>query len=146
MMHTRAERKMLPSRQPARGAAARPASLENGRDHSCLADGEFIVNKRQRAARGHIREAAFFGILTKIEDEGLDEMILEARASTDQEYRKAMYKACLDTIIDWACEIPVYQRQNAIIFSTERVNIDTITPDITTFYGWLNEIQNIEMR
>ena len=67
MMHTRAERKMLPSRQPARGAAARPASLENGRDHSCLADGEFIVNKRQRAARGHIREAAFFGILTKIE-------------------------------------------------------------------------------
>ena len=27
-MHTRAERKMLPSRQPARGAAARPASLE----------------------------------------------------------------------------------------------------------------------
>ena len=82
----------------------------------------------------------------KIEDEGLDEMILEARASTDQEYRKAMYKACLDTIIDWACEIPVYQRQNAIIFSTERINIDTITPDITTFYGWLNEIQNIEMR
>ena len=28
MMHTRAERKMLPYRQPARGAAARSASLE----------------------------------------------------------------------------------------------------------------------
>ena len=82
----------------------------------------------------------------KIEDEELDSMILEARESTDQEYRKAMYKACLDTIIDWACEIPVYQRQNAIIFSTERVNIDTVTPDITTFYTWLQEIQNIEMR
>lgn len=82
----------------------------------------------------------------KIEDEELDDMILEARESTDQEYRKAMYKACLDTIIDWACEIPVYQRQNAIIFSTERVNIDTVTPDITTFYGWMQEIQNIEMR
>ena len=27
-MHTRAERKMLPYRQPARGAAARSASLE----------------------------------------------------------------------------------------------------------------------
>ena len=82
----------------------------------------------------------------QIEDEELDSMILEARESTDQEYRKAMYKACLDTIIDWACEIPVYQRQNAIIFSTERVNIDTVTPDITTFYGWMQEIQNIEMR
>ena len=82
----------------------------------------------------------------KIEDEELDEMILEARASTDQEYRKAMYKACLDTIIDWACEIPVYQRQNAIIFSTERVNVDTVTPDITTYYGWMSEIENIEMK
>ena len=29
MMHTRAERKMLPFRQPARGAAARSASLES---------------------------------------------------------------------------------------------------------------------
>ena len=82
----------------------------------------------------------------QIEDEDLDSMILEARESTDQDYRKAMYKACLDTIIDWACEIPVYQRQNAIIFSTGRVNMETVTPDITTFYGWLMEIENIELK
>lgn len=81
----------------------------------------------------------------QIEDADLDEMILEARTSTDQEFRKAMYKACLDTIIDWACEVPVYQRQNAIIFSPERVNMDTVTPDITTFYAWLIEIENIEL-
>lgn len=81
----------------------------------------------------------------QIEDEDLDSMILDARTSTDQEYRKVMYKACLDTIIDWACEIPVYQRQNAIIFSTDRVNMDTMTPDITTFYNWYAEIENIEM-
>ena len=80
-----------------------------------------------------------------IADPDLDDMILEARTSTDQEFRKAMYKACLDTIIDWACEVPVYQRQNAIIFSTERVNMDTVTPDITTFYNWYEEIQNLEM-
>ncbi len=80
-----------------------------------------------------------------IADEELDEMILDARTSTDQDYRKEMYKACLDTIIDWACEIPVYQRQNAVIFSTERVNMDTMTPDITTFYKWYAEIQNVEM-
>ncbi|MBQ8305042.1 MAG: ABC transporter substrate-binding protein [Blautia sp.] len=81
----------------------------------------------------------------QIEDEELDEMILMARESTDQEYRKAMYKACLDTVIDWACEIPCYQRQNAVIFSTERVNMDTMTPDITTFYNWYREIYNIEL-
>lgn len=80
-----------------------------------------------------------------IADPELDEMILDARTSTDQEFRKEMYKACLDTIIDWACEIPVYQRQNAVIFSTERINMDTMTPDITTFYRWFAEIENIEM-
>ena len=81
-----------------------------------------------------------------LQDEELDELILDARASTDQAYRKIMYKACLDIIIDWAVEVPVYQRQNAIIFSAERVNLDTITPDITTFYGWMSEIENTMMQ
>ena len=80
-----------------------------------------------------------------IADEELDNMILEARKSLDQSYRKTLYKACLDTIVDWATEVPVYQRQNAIIFSAERVKMDTVLPDITTFYGWLNGIQNMEL-
>ena len=80
-----------------------------------------------------------------IADPELDELIVAARASTDQAYRKAMYKACLDIVIDWAVETPIYQRQNAIIFSTERVNMNTVTPDITTFYGWMNEVENIEL-
>lgn len=80
-----------------------------------------------------------------IADADLDSMILTARESLDQSYRKAMYKACLDTVVDWAVEVPVYQRQNAIIFSTERVNMSTMTPDITTFYKWYAEIENIEL-
>ena len=80
-----------------------------------------------------------------IADEELDQLIKDARASFDQAYRKAMYKACLDIIVDWACEVPTYQRQNAIIFSTERVNMATVTPDITTFYNWIKEVENIEL-
>ena len=80
-----------------------------------------------------------------IADAELDNMILTARESLDQSYRKTMYKACLDTVVDWAVEVPVYQRQNAIIFSTERVNMSTMTPDITTFYKWYAEIENIEL-
>ena len=80
-----------------------------------------------------------------IADEELDKLILEARQSFDQSFRKQMYKSCLDIIVDWAVEVPVYQRQNAIIFSTERVNMDTVTPDITTYYNWMNEIQNLEL-
>lgn len=80
-----------------------------------------------------------------IQDAKLDELIMAARESADQSYRKATYKQCLDIILDWGVEIPTYQRQNAIIFSTERVNMETMTPDITTFYVWFSEIENIEV-
>ncbi len=81
-----------------------------------------------------------------IRDTQLDQLIVDARKSDDQNYRKAIYKQALDIIMDWAVEIPTYQRQNCVIFSTERVNIDTLTPDITTFWGWLNDIELVEMR
>ncbi|MBQ9516421.1 MAG: ABC transporter substrate-binding protein, partial [Ruminococcus sp.] len=80
-----------------------------------------------------------------IADPELDQLIMDARSSLDQAFRKQTYKACLDIIVDWAVEVPVYQRQNAIIFSTERVNIATVLPDITTYYGWLNGIQDVEL-
>ncbi len=80
-----------------------------------------------------------------IQDAELDALIMEARSSDDQAFRKATYKACLDIIIDWAVEVPIYQRQNCIIFSSERVNMDTVTPDITTFWGWASDIELLEM-
>ena len=80
-----------------------------------------------------------------IEDADLDEMIIAARNSADQSYRKATYKECLETILDWGVEIPTYQRQNAVVIRTERVNVSTMTPDITTFGGWTNDIEKLEM-
>ncbi len=80
-----------------------------------------------------------------ITDADLDQLIVDARLSDDQSYRKVIYKQCLDLIIDWAVEIPTYQRLNVIIFSTERIKIDTLTPDITTFWGWMNDIELVEM-
>ncbi len=80
-----------------------------------------------------------------IADPALDDLIIEGRQSDDQSYRKAIYKQALDIIVDWAVEIPAYQRQNCIVFSSERIDMDTMTPDITTNYGWMSEIENIEM-
>ena len=94
---------------------------------------------------GTKNEAGGSNYMYDIQDKELDQLIMDARKSMDQSYRKQMYKSCLDIIVDWAVEVPVYQRQNAIIFSTERVNMDTVTPDITTFYNWYAEIQNIEL-
>ena len=91
------------------------------------------------------KEAGGSNYMYDIADPELDKMILDARTSMDQSYRKTVYKSCLDTIIDWAVEVPVYQRQNAIIYSPERVNADTFTPDVTTYYPWLNEMDKVEL-
>ncbi len=80
-----------------------------------------------------------------ITSDELDELMIAARESADRSYRKATYKECLEIILDWAVEIPTYQRQNAVIFSTERINMDTVTPDITTYWGWMNDIELLEM-
>ncbi|NLO47846.1 MAG: ABC transporter substrate-binding protein [Clostridiales bacterium] len=80
-----------------------------------------------------------------INDKHLDELIVAARSSTDQSFRKATYKQCLDIILDWAVEIPTYQRQNVFIFSTERVNMSTVTPDITTYWTWMHDLEKLEM-
>ena len=80
-----------------------------------------------------------------IDDAELDKLIVDARLSDDQSYRKQVYKQCLDIIVDWAVEIPAYQRQNCIIFSTQRINLETLTPDITTFWGWMNDLELLDM-
>ncbi len=80
-----------------------------------------------------------------INDSKLNELIIDARGTTDKVIRKSMYKDCLDIILDWAVEVPVYQRQDAVVFSASRIKMNTVTPDITPFYGWMSEIHNIEV-
>lgn len=82
----------------------------------------------------------------RIADKMLDDLIVKARKSDNKEYRKATYKKCLDIIMDWAVEVPVYQRENAIIFSSERIKNNTIPTTLTPFYKWYEEIHNIEMK
>ena len=80
-----------------------------------------------------------------IDDADLDELIMAARQTTDQEARKAMYKEAMEIILDWGVELPVYQRSEATIFSTERVNIDTIAKDQTPYWTYKAELNNTEL-
>ena len=75
----------------------------------------------------------------------LDQLIMDGRSSTDQAFRKATYKAALELLMDWGVELPTYQRQEATLFSTERVNLATVPGDLTPFYGWMAEIHTLEM-
>lgn len=80
-----------------------------------------------------------------LEDPELDALILEGRTSSDTSFRKAVYTQCLDIIRDWAVEVPVFQRNEFYLFSPERVNMDTVTPDITSFWDWRNDLEKLEM-
>ena len=81
-----------------------------------------------------------------IYSEDLDELVIAGRTNTDQTYRKAIYKEALDFIVDYAVEIPIYQRQEGTAYSSERINMDTVAKDQTTYYTWFNEIETIEMK
>lgn len=82
----------------------------------------------------------------EINDADLDELIVAGRQSLDTESRKTIYKEAMDIILDWGVELPVYQRSECTIFSTERVNIDSVVPDQTPYWGWKDEIEKLELK
>ena len=82
----------------------------------------------------------------EINDADLDELIIAARQTTDQEARKAMYKEAMEIILDWGVELPVYQRSEASIFSSERIVIDSIPKDMTPYWTYLSEIDQIQVQ
>ena len=80
-----------------------------------------------------------------ISDATLDELIETARQSTDQPYRKALYQSAMEIIMDWAVEIPIYQRSECVLVSSERVKVSTLRTDMTPYWGWAAEIESIEL-
>lgn len=82
----------------------------------------------------------------QIADDDLDELIEAGRQSTDQTYRKSIYQAAMEIIMDWAVEIPVYQRSDCYLFSSERVNLDSVTKDMTPYYNYTLELELLEMK
>ncbi len=80
-----------------------------------------------------------------ITSDELDSLIMTARGSADQAYRKSLYRDALDEIMDWGVELATYQRKLGMCFSAERINMDTMTKDQTPFWGWMNDIELLEM-
>ena len=82
----------------------------------------------------------------QINDSDLDELIEAARQTTDQDARKAMYKEAMEIILDWGVELPVYQRSEATIFSSERIDTATIPTDMTPYWTYQSEINKIALK
>ena len=82
----------------------------------------------------------------QINDAELDELIETARQTTDQDDRKAMYKEAMEIILDWGVELPVYQRSESAIFSSERIDTATIPNDLTPYWTYQSEIHTIALK
>ncbi len=76
----------------------------------------------------------------------LDELVIEGRTSTNRAFRKAVYKEALDYIVDFAVEVPVYQRQNGYLISAQRIDLKSVPADTTTYYSFWEELYNLKLK
>ncbi len=82
----------------------------------------------------------------QIQDSALDDLIIAGRTSADNDFRKATYKSAMEIILDWGCELPLYQRKDCTTTSTERINNDTMPKDMTPYWGWYAEINTLAVQ
>ncbi len=86
------------------------------------------------------------GNLYGIKNAELEECIRISASSKDNEELKATYINCLNIIFGNAIEIPVYQRSDCMLFSTLRINCDTLPKNMTGYYSWVDEAHLIEKK
>lgn len=81
-----------------------------------------------------------------IDDAELDALIEAGLASADRAERTRIYRDAMGIVMDWACELPLYQRKNCVLFSAERVELETIPTDMTPYWGWIEAIESIVVK
>lgn len=81
-----------------------------------------------------------------IDNQKFIKLIKRAEGTAKDALMKKRYKRCYNNILEMAVEIPVIEQQSALMCSSSRIDIDTMIKDITKYYSWTNEIENIEMK
>lgn len=81
-----------------------------------------------------------------VDDAALDELIKAGRGSADTEYRKSVYRDAMEIIMDWGCELPLYQRKDCTVASSVRVVTDTLPGDMTPYWGWYAEVETLAVQ
>ena len=52
----------------------------------------------------------------------------------------------MEEILDWGVEMPLYQRKDAIVASTIRIDTETLPKDMTPYWGWAAEINTLAVK
>lgn len=71
-------------------------------------------------------------------------LIEDARATVDQEERKALYAQALDLVMELAVELATYQRKNLFIWNNEVINSSTLA-EATAYQSPLSNIWEVSL-
>lgn len=83
--------------------------------------------------------------MTDINDSKLDQLILQMKNEQNAEAKQLLWTDCFAIVEDWAVEVPVCQEKRALIFRAAEVDGSTVAQDVTGYYSWVREIQNLMM-
>ena len=78
-------------------------------------------------------------------DERLDKKLDKVGQRVKAESRIKTVDAIYEILSEWAVEIPVYQSKRVWMMSSDRINMDTISKEITPYYSVLREVHRIKM-
>ena len=82
---------------------------------------------------------------TWIQDKELDKLLAQTMRTFDVEERKALVAKELDMIMSHATYMPVYQRKNMYVYSSN-VNMDTLPKERSMFYNHYSELHKLELK
>lgn len=85
------------------------------------------------------------GVLTGIIDERLDKKLDKVGQRVKAESRIKTVDAIYEILTEWTVEVPVYQSKQVWMMSSERIDMDTISKEITPYYSILREVHRIKM-
>jgi len=79
-----------------------------------------------------------------IVDSYLDDLIIQTKVETNKDILKSVYFECFDIILDWAVEVPVFQRSKAVLVNLFTVNVSTYPKD-SLYSNWFDDIHNLSL-
>ncbi|MBR2930594.1 MAG: hypothetical protein IKC32_05130 [Clostridia bacterium] len=79
--------------------------------------------------------------------EDLSDLIDEARKTTDTNVRKNLYAEALDIVMQLAIELPTYQRDDLFAFNTDKIDVDSLTPEeeLSPYSGLTNDLHEVSL-
>ena len=80
--------------------------------------------------------------------EKLSELIDKGRETNVQSERKVIYTEALNVVMELAVELPTYQRDDLFAYNTNKIDVDTLTPDsdLSPYKGLTSDIHKVSLR